>query len=240
MRACVRACVPACVSFVVCVLCVCEDKLTVGAFNQRKTETNTHTNTHTHTHARTRTHTHTQDTEFRPTHETEDARSMGRAPDAPDQTIIDLAEQGLTCPLTLAPALNPATPGDGFIYELEALQRYMSLYEAPISPMTRAPLSGEITVLKCLTDVSRALARKNQMNDDVEHQERIEKRCKRALDCDNRTQKFKRGQTDRFFRRAHGKNDSERQLRLSTLFRLTLGSSGTRDRLWHDLANDTM
>ena len=169
-----------------------------------------------------------------------DARSMGRAPDPRDQTIVDLAEQGLTCPLTLAPALNPATPGDGFVYELDALQRYMSLHEAPISPMTRAPLSGEITVLKCLTDVARAVARKNQMKDEVEHQERIEKRCKRALDCDNRTRKFKSGQTDRFFRRAHGKNDSERQLRLSTLFRLTLGSSSTRDRLWHDLANDTM
>ena len=64
---------------------------------------------------------------------------MGRAPDPRDQTIVDLAEQGLTCPLTLAPALNPATPGDGFVYELEALQRYMSLYEAPLSPMELRP-----------------------------------------------------------------------------------------------------
>ena len=158
------------------------------------------------------------------------------------KSITALAEQGLTCPLTLAPAINPATPGDGYVYEFDALQRYMACHESPVSPMTRAPLSGEITLLWCLTDVSRAVARRSDAANrkDVRRQERIEQRCKRALDTDNRNATFKQGRTDRFFRSAHTKSDTERHMRLSTLLRLTTGSSGSRDRLWHCLAQDTM
>ena len=162
--------------------------------------------------------------------------------------VSELVEHGLQCPLTLAPALNPVTPGDGYVYEMSALVECMrhqkEAGQSLVSPMTREPLSGHIFELKCLTDASRAMAMQTGDTDtknDVLRQLRIEESCRNALkkDKENDTATgywF----TEGFVRRAQRHDKTERTLRLSTLWRLTNKRTSTLERSWNALVEEIM